>query len=211
VSLCGGRYAGRMSGAVHDRDALTLGPGSGLRVPLDGVQTVGVAIPIPEPHGAFLQGKRAAFNDPMAPFIPAHVTLLGPTEVPLADFARLGDHLSAVAAAIDEFEMVLRGTGTFRPVSDVVFVQVAQGISACEALERSIRSGEWHQDLTFPYHPHVTVAHDVDEGDLDRAFEDLADFHARFTVAQIWLFVQGASGAWSPLRSFPLRRRGAPS
>ena len=200
-----------MSGVVHDRDALTLGPGAGLRVPLDGVQTVGIAIPVPEPHGAFLQGKRASFNDPMAPLIPAHVTLLGPTGVPLPDFARLGDHLTEVAAGVEAFDMVLRGTGTFRPVSDVVFVQVAQGISACETLERSIRSGEWHQDLSFPYHPHVTVAHDVAESDLDRAFDDLADFHARFTVSEIWLFVQGANGAWSPVRSFPLRRRGAPS
>lgn len=200
-----------MSGVVHDRDALTLGPGAGLRIPVGGVQTVGVAIPIPDPHGPFLQGRRAAFNDHMASLIPAHVTLLGPTDVPMSDVARLGGHLAEVAGRVDEFDMVLRGTGTFRPVSDVVFVQVAQGISACEALERAIRSGEWHQDLVFPYHPHVTVAHDVAEVDLDRAFEELADFHARFTVSEIWLFVQGSNGAWTPLRSFPLRWAGAPS
>ncbi len=193
-----------MSGAVHDRDALTLGPGSGLRVPLDGVQTVGVAIPIPEPHGAFLQGKRAAFNDPMAPFIPAHVTLLGPTEVPLADFARLGDHLSAVAAGIDEFEMVLRGTGTFRPASPVVYVRVADGEDRITTLESDVRSGPLARSLRFEYHPHVTVAHDLPEATLSVAQRTLTDYQAAFTADAITLYEMGSDGVWGPLRDFEL-------
>ena len=100
--------------------------------------------------------------------------------------------------------MALRGTGTFRPVSDVVFVQVARGISGCERLEQRIRSGEYAAQLTFPYHPHVTVAHDVSEDDLDRAFDDLAEFRADFDVEHIWLFEQDVAGQWRPVRSFQL-------
>ena len=100
--------------------------------------------------------------------------------------------------------VTLLGTGTFRPVSDVVFVQVALGISGCERLEQRIRTGPYAADLTFPYHPHVTVAHDVAEADLDRAFDDLADFRADFEVAEIWLFEQDRLGQWRPVRSFPL-------
>ena len=76
----------------------------------------------------------------------------------------------------------LRGTGTFRPVSPVVFVQVAGGIAECEQLERAIRGGPLHRDLAFHYHPHVTVAHHVDEAAMDRAFEDLAGYTCTFEV-----------------------------
>ena len=74
--------------------------------------------------------------------------------------------------------MVLSGTGTFRPVSPVVFVQVSRGIAHCEALERAVRSGPVERTLDFPYHPHVTVAHHLDEAALDRAFESLARLRA---------------------------------
>ncbi|MFZ1287335.1 MAG: 2'-5' RNA ligase family protein [Candidatus Phosphoribacter sp.] len=180
--------------------------GSGRYGSVDGtdVRTVGVAIPIPEPYGPLLQAKRAEFNDPLADSIPAHVTLLGPTEIHRTSFPAFVDHLTGVASEVKPFAMVLRGTGTFRPLSDVVFVQVAQGISGCERLEELIRSGPYACALAFPYHPHVTVAHDVDPADLDRAFEDLAHYHAAFEVDAIWLFEQDISGAWSPLQPFAL-------
>ncbi|MBK7612362.1 MAG: 2'-5' RNA ligase family protein [Actinomycetales bacterium] len=167
-------------------------------------QTIGVAIRVPEPFGPILQAKRAEFNDPLADSIPAHVTLLGPTVVHHVARPALVEHLARVASEVGAFPMALRGTGTFRPVSDVVFVQVALGISGCERLEQRIRTGPYAADLTFPYHPHVTVAHDVAEADLDRAFDDLADFRADFEVAEIWLFEQDRLGQWRPVRSFPL-------
>ena len=70
----------------------------------------------------------------------------------------------SVASAHAAFDVVLRGTGTFRPLSDVVFIQVAQGVSACEALEIELRGGPVLRELDFYYHPHVTVAHNVGRG-----------------------------------------------
>jgi len=93
----------------------------------------------------------------------------------------------------------------------VVFVQVAEGISACEQLEGSIRSGEYDRTLDFPYHPHVTVAHNVDEDELDRAFEELAGFSARFTVSEFWMYEQNGGGVWQPMRSFPLGSQPGPA
>ncbi len=183
----------------------TLGPIEGVAaVADDHRRIIGVAIPIPEPHGPFLQRKRGEFNDPLATAIPAHVTLLGPTEVHAVAMPSLVDHLQAVAQQSAPFDMVLRGTGTFRPVSDVVFVQVARGISGCEGLERRIRSGPFATALSFPYHPHVTIAHDVSEGDLDRAFDELADYQASFAVEHFWLYGQDERGRWSPARAFAL-------
>lgn len=168
------------------------------------VTTVGVSIPIPAPFGPALQARRASYGDPLARDTPAHITLLGPTQVVSADLPDLERHLGTAARDVQPFVVVLRGTGTFRPLSDVVFVQVARGISGCEQLEQGIRKGSWGRELAFPYHPHVTVAHDVSEAALDRAFDELADYVATFEVASFQFYVQDGSGAWTPVHEFSL-------
>lgn len=165
---------------------------------------IGVALPVPEPWGSRLQAARASFDDPLADLIPPHVTLLGPTVLEPSELATVDAHLAAVAREHHRFAVHLRGTGTFRPVSDVVFVQVVAGISECERLERSVRSGPLLQETRFNYHPHVTVAHDVPGPALDRAFAELAGFEAEFDVVSLQVFEHGDDGVWRPVRDFPL-------
>ena len=100
--------------------------------------------------------------------------------------------------------MHLRGTGTFRPVSPVVFVTLAEGISACELLADAVRRGPLAVDLDFPYHPHVTVAHHLDEAALDRAFETLGDFRCAFRVESVELYHHDHDGVWRVIDSFAL-------
>ena len=166
--------------------------------------TIGVSIAIPPPYGDLLQAKRASFGDPLADSIPTHVTLLGPTQLPDDRLDAAVDHLERVSASAHPFPMVLRGTGTFRPVSPVVFVQVSGGLSECEVLERAIRTGPLDRHLDFNYHPHVTVAHHVSEANLDRAFTELADFEATFDVTAFHLYEHGPDGVWRPVRCFAL-------
>ncbi len=166
--------------------------------------TIGVAIPIPEPHGRELQSWREQFGDPLAVQIPTHITLLPPTAVPDDDLADIEAHLVSVAATAETFDIHLRGTGTFRPVSPVVFVTVAEGIAGCELLEAQVRSGPLgHRELEFAYHPHVTIAHDVTSDLLDHAFDKLAAYDARFKVWGFGLYVHGDDGYWRPRRDFP--------
>ena len=168
---------------------------------------IGVAIGIPEPWGSRLTRRRAASGDPQAIYTPAHVTLLGPTEVATDVLPAVEKHLEAVASARQPFAIQLRGTGTFRPVTEVVFVTVAQGISDCELLAADIMAADSvHSDGRFPYHPHVTVAQDVPAAALDAVFDDLATFSARFEVAAFTLFSHGGEGLWQPRRDFPLGR-----
>ena len=98
-------------------------------------------------------------------------------------------HLAEASAGVDAFRIHLRGTGTFRPVSPVVFVMLAEGISACEQLAVSVRRGPLAVDLQFPYHPHVTVAHHLDDDRLDQAFGELASFECDFVVDHFSLYV----------------------
>lgn len=165
---------------------------------------IGIAIEIPEPFGPALQEARAAFGDPFAGDIPPHITLLGPTVVDESALDEVYAHLERVTAQAAPFRVILRGSGTFRPVSPVVFVIVAQGIAECEELEGAVRSGVLDQELRFNYHPHVTVAHEVDDEALDLAFEEMAGFEASFDVTGIHLYEHGDDGVWRPARRFEL-------
>lgn len=163
---------------------------------------IGIVLQVPPPFGPQLQAARAGFGDPQATEVPPHITLLGPTDV--ADLDPVVEHVRAVAATHPPFSVHLRGTGTFRPVSAVVFVQVAEGISECEQLERAVRVGPLDQVTRFNYHPHVTVAHDLPDDALDRAFEELADYEASFHVTSVHVYALGADDVWRPVRDIPL-------
>ncbi len=165
---------------------------------------VGVLMAVPEPFATTLATWRERVGDPEGRRVPPHVTLLPPTLVRADRLEAAERHLTRVAVQGEPFEMRLSGTGTFRPVSDVVFVVVTAGIAQCEQLERQVRSGPLARTTRFPYHPHVTVAHDVAPEQLDAAYDGLAGFDARFPVDVFTLFYQGSDGVWLPRRDFPL-------
>lgn len=164
---------------------------------------IGVAVEVPPPFGSRLRAARQSFGDTSAAGIPTHVTLLPPTTVDATLLPEIEAHLAAVAAAGQPFQVRLHGTATFRPVSPVVFVVVVQGIGGCEQLESQVRTGVLSRPVHFPYHPHVTVAHDVPDAALDRALAELADFDAEFTVARFSLYEHRPDG-WHRRRDFGL-------
>ena len=166
-------------------------------------RSFGVAIGLPEPWTSELQRWREVLGDPNACGIPPHVTLLPPTRLDTGDLGAVEEHLRDVAASERPFGVHLRGSASFRPVSPVVFVPLVEGIADCERVEARVRSGPLTRELRFPYHPHVTVAHDLGEQALDRAFEALSDYDAQFDVWGFTLFEQDREGVWRPQRDFP--------
>ena len=169
--------------------------------------TIGVAVAIPEPWATQLQGYRTALGDETATRIPTHITLVPPTEVTAEELTGVEQHLAAVAGRTPAFDLHLRGTGTFRPVSPVVFVTLVRGISQCEQLAADVRHGPLSVPLQFPYHPHVTIAHHLADETLDRAFEELADFECRFEAGEFHLYRHEEHDGWRPTRDFPLAGR----
>ena len=164
--------------------------------------TIGVSVAVPDPWGADLQRYRVELGDESAGGIPTHVTLLPPIDVDEVLMPDIHAHLDAVAGDATPYLLRMRGTGTFRPVSPVVFVNVVQGISGCELLAQRVRRGPLAVDTQFPYHPHVTVAHHLDEDVLDRAFDELAGFDCTFTVDRFHLYVHDDARGWVPRRDF---------
>jgi 2'-5' RNA ligase len=165
---------------------------------------LGIVVPIPEPWAQLLVDWRGKVGDPQASLVPPHVTLLPPTEVPVADRTLITAHLAEVARCHAPFSMHLSGTGTFAPVADVVFVAVARGIGNCELIANDVRRGPLARSLAFPYHPHVTVAHDVPGDMLDFAYNGLADLSAEFVVTAFTEFEQTDGGAWAVAREYAL-------
>ena len=163
----------------------------------------GVAINIPEPFNAELSKWRHELGDPQASAIPPHITLLPPTPIADADLPEVEEHLRAIAEQEQPFDIHLAGAGSFRPVSPVVFVPLAEGATHCAQIEGLVRSGPLDREVQFDYHPHVTVCHDMPASVLDRAEAELSPYDARFFVWGFSLFEQGPDAVWRPQRDFP--------
>jgi 2'-5' RNA ligase len=56
--------------------------------------------------------------------------------------------------------------------------------------------------VQFYYHPHVTIAHHVDDRAMDRAFNELATYECSFEVSAFDLFEHGSDLVWRPVSTF---------
>ncbi len=155
---------------------------------------VGVVIAVPEPIAGELERWRASFGDPMAAVVPPHITLI--TTTPATDWPATIAHVRSVATIQREFPVTLKSTGTFRPLTPVVYINVAEGFDSCVDLHTRLQQGPLERELAFPYHPHVTVAHDVSDASMDSAEDQLHSFEASFTVRTMGLYEHDTSGVW---------------
>ncbi|NKX53213.1 2'-5' RNA ligase family protein [Arthrobacter mobilis] len=162
--------------------------------PAAAVGLAGVVIGIPEPMATELENWRASFGDPLAAVIPPHITLV--TTTPVTDWDAAAEHVRQVAREQAPFTVTMQGTGTFRPVSPVVYVNVSEGFDSCVELHRKLQSGPLARDLEFEFHPHVTVAHGVSHASMDAAEYELAGYTASFTVSSMGLYEHDPSGVW---------------
>lgn len=172
-----------------------------MSAPHGGSRTLGVTIELPGGIRHELDAARESLG-PHADDWPSHITILAPIEADDEVVEAVVEHLRVVAADTAPFRIVLRGTGSFRPVSPVVFVALAEGIASCEQLERAVRSGDLGVESRFPYHPHVTLVHDRAPEILDRAFAEWAGYEAEFTVSSLHLH-ENVDGVWQVVREFP--------
>ena len=172
-----------------------------LPVPAPSQCVVGLTIPLPEPWAAQVRIVRAGAGDPLAHVIAPHVTLLPPTVVERGDVPAIAAHVERVARRTAPFVLRARGVGTFRPVSPVVYVALQDGGPQCDVLQQMLRrqGGPLATALRFPFHPHITLAHEVSDDSLDAAARAGADIDARFVVERISLHRLAEDGSWQTL------------
>lgn len=167
----------------------------------NGEVCIGVIIGFPEPVARELEQWRASFGDPLAGVVPAHITLV--TTTPASDWEATLEHVREVARRQEPFSVTISGTGSFRPVSPVVFINVSEGFEHCVALHEKLQTGPLERDLPFPYHPHVTVAHDVGEASMDEAEELLGEYRRSFVVSSMGLYEHDDDGVWQLREELP--------
>ncbi|MHA7222244.1 2'-5' RNA ligase family protein [Arthrobacter sp. RHLT1-20] len=156
--------------------------------------SIGVILGFPTGIAAELRRWRASFGDPMAGVVPAHITLV--TTTMTQDWEATRSHVRDIARRQEPFTVTIAGTGSFRPVSPVVFLNVEDGFGDCVSLHRQLQTGPLERELPFAYHPHVTVAHDVAPESLDEAEAVLKDYRATFPVASMGLYEHDDNGIW---------------
>ena len=151
---------------------------------------IGVAIALPSHYAAQVRAVREAAGDPLAEVVPPHITLLPPTAVDVDSLDEVMRHLRDVAAGTSPFEVRLDEVGTFRPVSPVVYLGLRSGAEECDRLQMRVRHrrGPLARSLSFPFHPHVTLAHDIAEDGLETAARKGADLTMDFTVTKLHLY-----------------------
>jgi 2'-5' RNA ligase len=180
----------RATDSATARDA---GPRRNGQARSEGV-SIGVILGFPPDIAEELQRWRASFGDPMAGVIPAHITLV--TTTMTQDWEATRRHVREVARRQEPFTVTIAGTGSFRPVSPVVFLNVEDGFGDCVRLHRQLQSGPLETELPFAYHPHVTIAHDVAPESLDEAETALKDYRVTFPVASMGLYEHDDNGIW---------------
>ncbi|PQZ91656.1 2'-5' RNA ligase [Arthrobacter sp. MYb227] len=155
---------------------------------------LGVVIEIPSPLRERLRDWRLRYGGADASIIDPHITLVsGSTSV----WDQAAAHVRRIARRSKAFTIRLQGTGTFRPVTDVVYLNVTTGADACTELHDALLTGPLGHDLSFGYHPHLTIAHDVADSLLDAAQKDLSHESMDFDVTSIGLFGIDEAGRWS--------------
>lgn len=163
----------------------------------------GVVIAIPEPWVTQLTELRLRLGDLHGSRVPAHITILPPTPFPTEERAEVIRHLREVAKHHRPFRVTLKGSGSFRPLSQVAFLQLAEGGAECTNLAEDIRTGPFDDiPSRFPYHPHVTLAQDVDDPALDLALDIGDTFEATWLVPGFRLDRVDANAMYSTMALF---------
>jgi 2'-5' RNA ligase len=156
--------------------------------------TLGVVIPVPQPHREKLRAWRQEFGGEATGPIAPHITLVSGSY--LNSWEKAAAQVRRVAATVEPFSIQLGPARTFRPASDVVFLPLETGAQECWALHRALLGDALRHESAFAYHPHLTIAQNVPAAQLDAAQAALGDAQLSFTADRIQLF-DTRGGEWN--------------
>ena len=159
---------------------------------------LGVALLVPPPFDAEVDGLRRALGDGALGRIPAHLTLVPPVNV---RDDRLGEALAVLrraAGATRPFTVGLGPPATFLPDSPTVYLAVAEGDEVRRLRDR-VFVDPLARPLTWPFVPHVTLADEADAGRIDHALAALADYRVDVTFSSVHLLREGPGRVWASI------------
>lgn len=122
---------------------------------------------ISDPLAHFLDQLRLEITPKCNPH--AHVSVLPPRPL-VHDLKETIHRVAAQCRKTPSFEITLGDVDMF-PASQVIFIGLRQGVSELRSLYKSLNSGPLSYVEVFPYHPHITIAQNIEK---DRIPESLA-------------------------------------
>ena len=163
---------------------------------------LGVALLVPPPIDAEVDGLRRALGDGALGRIPAHLTLVPPVNV---REDRLGEALAVLrraAAATRPFTAVLGPPATFLPDNPTVHLAVADD-GPVRTLRDRVFVDPLARSLTWPFVPHVTLADEAEPSRVAAALAALADYRVEVAFASVHLLREGPGRIWAPIADAP--------
>ena len=140
----------------------------------------------------------------------AHLTVLPPRPIGInADLPAMIQELAEESRQSSPVEIVLGEIEVF-PVTDVIYLSIARGERELHALHENLNSGQLEYDGPYPYHPHVTIAQNIEPGKV-RDFTDLArrrwaDYTGsrRFVIDGLTFVQNVAPNVWLDVAKMPM-------
>lgn len=172
----------------------------------NGESLLGIHICLPAPYGEYIRNFRIASGDKSASLCPSHITLLPPTPIDNNDLDVILENLKKAVSSLKAFWIKLNGVGTFTPVSNVSYIKVVYGNDECQVLHDRILESDLINSSSqrFSFHPHVTIAHDVNEDVLKVLENEFRNFNAAFICSKIHVDLLDCEGKSETIAVLPL-------
>jgi 2'-5' RNA ligase len=165
---------------------------------------LGVALLVPPPAAAEIDGLRRACGDGALGRIPAHLTLVPPVNVNVNDLGRaLAVMRRAAAGCAGPIDVRLGPITTFAPATPVLYLAVGgddDAVTDVQRLRDDVFAPPLARPLAWPFVPHVTLADDMAVDRIAAATMAMADFTVEVAFAHVTLLREGApERRWSPI------------
>jgi len=180
----------------------------GTRPPADGDRPSLYALVtyLPHPLGGFLDELRLEMIPGCNPH--AHVSVLPPRPLPVAPESAI-EEARAIVAVFAQFEIELGQVEKF-DVTDVIYISVEAGAEQLRRMHRRLNAGALAFQEPFAYHPHVTLAQEIEPGKVETLSALAARRWREFSgprrfLAETAVFVRNTRGNhWIDLAKTPL-------
>lgn len=161
---------------------------------------VGVALLVPSPFDAEIDGLRRAAGDGALGRVPAHLTVVPPVNV---REDRLGEALAVLrraAAATRPFTVTLGPPATFLPDSPTLHLGVSgAGAAEVTVLRERVFVEPLARPLTWPFVPHVTLADEAPAVRIGAAVVALAGYRVDVAFDRVHLLREEPGRIWTPV------------
>src|SRR6056297_8082 len=163
---------------------------------------VGVALVVPPPASAEIDGLRRAIGDRDREKIPPHITLVPPVNLRVDEIPNALGVLRDAAAMVDAaLQLTLGPPRSFGERGPVVYLEVRpradqRDLDLVPRMHQAARRGPLDRPLAHPFIPHVTLRVDLPADRVVPTLDALHYFELPVTLAHVQLLreVRGPTG-----------------